>query len=293
MWKKWKHLLFPDADVMEIASRHGTYEYLQRYTYACDWNRTTWQKTEKKKVIWTCWLQGIEKAPLLVQKCIASMQRYAPDGYEVVVIDANNLSEYIKLPEFITHKHKKGIIPHAHYSDIIRLMLLKEFGGIWIDSTILLTDRLPDYITDADLFLYHSDGRGRVEMINPLIASCPHHPLLSDILTLLLEYWQKENRLVSYVIMPLFCSLAIDKSSLNRQLWEQVPSVSSATIIYMLKQLSKPYNSTCYDIITSLSHIHKLTYKFKEFGIDITKKSTFYDVLINGQEINATTNTTL
>lgn len=283
MLKKVKHLLFPDNDTLEIATRHGTYEYLLRYAYALKKDRTSWERKTKNKIVWTCWWQGLENAPLLVKKCIESMHQYA-DGYEVIIIEKDNVLKYIEIPEYIIEKHNKGIIPHAHFVDIIRLLLLQKHGGIWIDSTILLTDVLPAYITDEDLFFYHSDGRGKVEMINPLIAACPGHPLIEDVLNLLLEYWRCEDRLVSYIIMPLFCTIAISLNPLDKQLWEGVPCVYSATLIYMLRLLSMDYNKYQFEIVKQLSPIHKLTYKFEQFGIDINKKGTFYDVLINGNK---------
>lgn len=283
MLKKMKHVLFPDTDTLEIATRHGTYEYLQRYSYAFNWHRTAWVRKEKPKIIWTMWWQGIENAPLLVKRCIDSMHQYG-NGFEVHVIDANNVHQYIQIPDYIEEKHVKGIIPNAHFSDIVRLLLLKHYGGVWIDSTIMLTDILPKYITDEDVFFYHSDGRGGVQMINPLIAACPNHPLIEDVLDLLLEYWKNENKLVSYIIMPLFSTMTISKSPLNRQLWEQVPCVYSATLIYLLRLLPMKFNNNTYDIVKELSPVHKLTYKYEQFGIDTEKKGTFYDVLINGNK---------
>lgn len=35
----------------------------------------------------------------------------------------------------------------------------------------------------------------------------------------------------------------------------------------------------------NFSSVHKLTYKFDEYGIDISKKGTFYDVIINGNKL--------
>lgn len=285
MWKKWQHLLFPDADVLEVASQNGAYEYLQRYTYAFDNNRKSWNRQLKPKIIWTCWWQGMENAPLLVKKCIASMQQYSRD-YEVRIIDSQNINQFIYIPNYIVEKYEKGIIPAAHFSDIIRLLLLKQYGGIWIDSTILLTGNIPDYILDADLFLFRYSRKpvGGIVSINPFIVACPNHPIIEDVLDLLLEYWRKENKLVAYTIMPLFFTMVVSNSALNNKLWEEVPWTFSNSIVYLVWALHRKYDSKLYDIYTHLSSIHKLTYKFEQYGIDINKKGTFYDVLINGNK---------
>ena len=133
-WKKLKHTIFPSPAALTICADFGTYEYLERYSSACEWSRTEWEPTGESKIFWTCWWQGVENAPLLVQKCIERMNRFS-NGYEVRVVTEANVNDYIRLPEYIIQKHEQGIIPHAHFSDIVRLMLLREYGGIWIDST--------------------------------------------------------------------------------------------------------------------------------------------------------------
>ncbi len=278
--KKLKHTLCPASDAMNICARNGAYDYLKRYAYAANILMEDTGIKPCRKVIWTCWLQGIENAPKLVQKCVSSMRQHS-NGYEVIVIDNRNVSNYVQLPDFIRDKYAKGIIPHAHYSDIIRLFLLQKYGGVWIDSTTLLTGTLPSYITEADLFVFRDYKIGQVFIYNPFLASHPNHSIINSLLNLLLEYWKKENKLVSYSIFHLFFTMAVESSEENRILWEQVPFSYGSQMFYLQPQLGKPYSEKAYQLATQLSSIHKLTYKFDEFGIDITKKGTFYDVLIN------------
>ena len=282
--KKLKHSLFMDADARDICARNGAYEYLQRYAYVCNQSHEERKSEPKHNIIWTCWWQGIENAPQLVKKCIENMHKYA-NGYEVVVIDSHNLAQYIQLPDYIITKHAEGIIPHAHFSDLIRLVLLEQYGGIWIDSTILLTGSLPDYITNSDLFFFRSaSNAGHTLICNPFIAAKPHHPIIESMLQLLFAYWKQESKLVSYSIFHLFFAIAVETNPINKQSWERVPMVAGAQIFYIQHQLGKPYDEKTYKLATQLSTIHKLTYKFNQFDIDITKKGTFYDVLINGSK---------
>ncbi|MBO5619568.1 MAG: capsular polysaccharide synthesis protein [Paludibacteraceae bacterium] len=282
--KKLKHTLFPSTEVKAICARDGAYEYLQRYAYVLEKeNHQTWHPEKGRKVIWTCWLQGIENAPKVVQKCIESMHEYA-NGYEVIVLDQSTISDYIELPDYIKEKYRKGIIPHAQYSDLVRLALLQKYGGIWIDSTILLTGEIPNYITRADLFVFRTWMQGHSCIYNPFLVSCPNHPLLGSVLSLLYEYWKNEDKLVSYSIMHLMFTTAIYASPQNQELWEKVPIVDGIQMFYLLPQMNKPYNAEAYHLATQLSSMHKLTYKFAQFGIDTNKEETFYDVLINGKK---------
>ena len=78
LWYKFKQtFLKQDNDIREIGARNGTYEYLLRYKEVCG---ASVDKMEiGKKTIWVCWLQGLDNAPNLVQKCVASIHQYAGD----------------------------------------------------------------------------------------------------------------------------------------------------------------------------------------------------------------------
>jgi hypothetical protein len=76
----------------------------------------------------------MENAPELVNVCLESLR--ASIGGDIIVLDAQNYTDYVTLPEYVTRKYKKGIIPPALFSDMLRLELLIKYGGTWIDSTV-------------------------------------------------------------------------------------------------------------------------------------------------------------
>ena len=110
------------------------------------------------------------------------------------------------------------------------------------------------------------------------------HPIIQSLIQLLYAYWEKENKLVSYSIFHLFFSIAIEESPLNQSLWNKVPNVSGTQMFYLQTRMGEIFDRKAYQLATQLSSLHKLTYKFKEFRIDISIKGTFYDVLINGNK---------
>ena len=42
------------------------------------------------------------------------------------------------MPDYIIRKQQSGEIDLTHFSDILRMMLLAQHGGIWMDSTLLI-----------------------------------------------------------------------------------------------------------------------------------------------------------
>jgi len=59
-----------------------------------------------RKIVWFCWLQGIQNAPTIVKACYNSLERHLVQGeglkvkgFEIKVIDNENWKEYVELPE--------------------------------------------------------------------------------------------------------------------------------------------------------------------------------------------------
>jgi hypothetical protein len=85
--------------------------------------------TNIPKKIWTFW-DG--EKPSFVDKCIDSWKKYNPD-YEIIVLNKKNIHEY--LPNLdMNFKHVDDV---RHFSDIIRICILAEHGGIWSDASVI------------------------------------------------------------------------------------------------------------------------------------------------------------
>lgn len=274
--KQW--FLTPQANVINAAAINGAYEYLLRYNTILTDNQQV--LSHFPKTIWTLWLQSEQQAPIIVQQCLHSI-RQQTFGYQLHILNEHNIYDHITIPEYIIRKYQQQIISRTHFSDIVRLLLLEQYGGVWIDATFYMTAPLPEYITSQPLFVYQNLSSSPIQMSNCFIAAAPHHPIIKTTLLNLLQYWQHEDRLVSYSIFHLFWAMAIRSNPQLNTLYQQVPFVPADIRDVLCHELSKPYSEQRMTQIKQLSPIHKLTYKFDEFGIDIKTKGTFYDVLIN------------
>ncbi|MBQ3171311.1 MAG: hypothetical protein IJB53_05275 [Mailhella sp.] len=104
------------------------------------------------KKIWRYWAQGWENVPFMVQHCTESVYHYAPD-WEVINLDDDNIGDYIDIPEKIKNIPNFPIQPK---SDLIRLLLLKKYGGVWIDATVFLNTNFTEFMTPlyGDFFCF-------------------------------------------------------------------------------------------------------------------------------------------
>jgi mannosyltransferase OCH1-like enzyme len=230
--------------------------YLKRYLPAIEDIKSSEEKKSAKK-IWVCWLQGEKNAPEIVKKCIESVRNHS-NGYSVIVVDNSNIEQFVSLPDYIYKKLEKGYISNTHFSDILRVALLSQNGGIWIDATVFLTGNLPDEITKSPFFAWHSNSY--VKNNNWLLASSPNHPLTNSIKALLLEYWKYENKTINYFFYHMFFDLMLEKKPQLLKEWEKVP-VLYDTDCYDMPMITK-YNSDRWLEITAKNSVHKLSYRY-------------------------------
>jgi hypothetical protein len=277
-----RRVFVKDKDVISGIARLGAYDYLQKYKYVLDSNS---QETKELPInpypdkVWVCWLQGVENAPRLVQKCIESIKQY--EGEKVILLNSENIKEYIILPDYIEEKYKKGIIPHAHYADVIRVALLAKYGGVWIDATYLMFDKVPDYVKESDFFCFKCTPYAASLGSNNFLAARPNTFIIQNMENLLFEYWRKEKKLVSYSIFHVFLYMMVNNSIEARKKWGDIPYFDCNNNFILQMELFNPFDNKRLEQIRQMSAIQKLSYKFSEEQFNM--KGTFYDVLINNK----------
>ena len=138
-----------------LDKRNACFEYISKYEYALR-NKLPADLQPNGRYpncVWTLWLQGEENAPQVIKNCIKSFRIYLKN-YRLIVLDENSIQKYIHIPKIIMDKYKNREIDKTHFSDIVRYCLLYKYGGLWLDSTVLLTDKFPKEILDQDFFVF-------------------------------------------------------------------------------------------------------------------------------------------
>lgn len=222
--------------------------------YECSGNR--------KNIIWWCWLQGEEYAPRICKACLASVKKCYYD-YEVIVITSDNYQKYAKLPDFIRNKYDRGIISNAHFSDILRTVLLIEHGGVWIDSTVLCTSR-DESIINMPFFLFRNWKQQEMypsECSNWFIVSNKSNPVLMTVRDLLFQYWMEHDYCLHYFIYHFFFKMAVQRYA---DLWEKVPNYPNTGPHILQFESITEFDVNRFSQICSLSNFHKLTKDLEE-----------------------------
>lgn len=223
------------------------------------------------KVIWQYWGQGYDDVPAVVRTCLDSVDKYAGD-YTVVRLTDANLSEYLDLPDFV--QQKRSVFSRAFFSDLLRLMLLRVYGGLWLDATILLSGPIPQEYTQCDFFVFRRDpaepdfkywrstyayyfgwAKGfRVNMLSSFMAAKKGGKTVSELCDLMLLWWKENSYLPDYFfLMVLFDVYDGDKD---------FPLVSDTLPHYLQQSINDPdFSLMRRREIMERFPIHKLTYK--------------------------------
>lgn len=139
--------------------------------------------------VWSYWHD--DQPPLVVRLCIDNWKALNP-GYEVRLLSARTVADF--LPDVPASLSRLGA---AKQSDWIRLALLERHGGIWLDSSIILTTSLDWMIerqqaTGAEYVGFHLD-RYASSRTRPLVDSwCMAAPIGSPFISAWLALFRAE-----------------------------------------------------------------------------------------------------
>lgn len=234
------------------------------------------------KIIWTCWLQGVDNAPEIVQACINSVsQSFYDYDYSMKVITKDNFSQYITLPKYIIEKLEKGIITNTHFSDILRIELLYKYGGIWIDSTVFVSDNCDDmkHILNDDIFIYKQislDNRAFSPIIcsSWLIKSKSNNEVIGLTRYLLRMYWKENNYLCHYFLLHFFLTMAFRKYS---DTYKHIPTFNNQSPHILSLELENEFSEKRWIEIQKMSSFHKLSRH-----INYSDGNNFYNNILKG-----------
>ncbi|MHA1575380.1 MAG: capsular polysaccharide synthesis protein [Alphaproteobacteria bacterium] len=268
MEKKISKIALIEGTVLLISNKKKKEKRLKKIDEICAKVYKKCSVSEKKlentktKIIWQCWWQGEKNAPKIVQKCFKSVRKYAPD-YKRVIIDIDNISDYLTLPDVIWKKYKNGLISRTHFSEILRVCLLAKYGGIWIDATVLLTSPLAKDIKNAPFFVFQFPENDPRLISSWFMVASSESPLTEICKEMLMSYWENTKEDFDYFSMHLMCAYVIKNYKKYNKLFKQVPYYKSEHPHKMHQLLRNKYCEKELKKIRKQSGIHKLTFKEK------------------------------
>lgn len=126
------------------------------------------------KIIHYCWF-GRGEMPPIVKKCIKSWKRYCPD-WEIVRWDEDSFDVNSTLFTKQAYEAKK----YAFVADYVRLIALRNMGGVYLDADQELFKPLEPFLRH-NAFVGFLNSR---EISAGVVGAEPEHPLICDMLAM-------------------------------------------------------------------------------------------------------------
>jgi len=223
-----------------------------------------------KKVIWSCWFQGQEAAPPLVRKCLDSWERNNPD-WEFRCLDATSIERYVPLGSLVDLQRQS--LTAASLSDVLRILLLHEFGGVWVDATLWCNRPLDQWlpgVMDEGFFAFAAPGPDR-PLSSWFLAAAPGNSLVSTWCRRTLAYWSTRTESNDYFWFHHLFRDMCEVDVAARDAWARVPKVSADGPHTFQAHMYLPHDVAA-DSIDWTTPVFKLTYRLREEGLQHSTK---------------------
>jgi len=228
--------------------------------------------------VWVCWWQGEAAMPAIVKACVASIRRHA-GTHPVRLVTRENYARYASMPPFVVGMLESGRMDLTHFSDILRMQLLRRHGGIWMDATVLLPAKdLADIVRTGSRFwtcrhrpTNHNVARGGW---TSFFLACGRGCVLPAVVAdLHIAYWRRHRRLVDYLLLDYCFAVARRTVSAVAELVESVPLTAMGPLG---RCLTAPFDREEWDRFCREYDFHKLSYKTPPRRFTPDGRKTYY-----------------
>lgn len=233
-----------------------------------------------KEYVFSMWLQGETKAPKIVKSCWESIRRHSDK--ELVILDADNISQWIDLPENFLYRWRKGKIKACHVADLCRVELLWKYGGYWMDATDYMCHPMPEFIDKEPFFMYMGDEEWHFFIQNCFIRAYAHHPIMGAWREIIRSYWEQHTRAFDYFLPHrLFRHMVLSDVRIL-EMFSKMPHICHCcTHVLWWNYRDKPFDEQTFREITSEGAFQKLEYKSQ--SAKEPRPGTFADYVVNGR----------
>lgn len=220
--------------------------------------------------VWVLWWDVDKKIPENVQECIKRLKKYCPD---VRFLSKNNIDKYIDISDvlpLINFSGKNYNDFHVQYlSDIIRMRLLRKYGGWWMDSTMFLTSAdIFSYSNKVDFFSIHYKYQKGTAVDHGkwttfCFAAVPNHPIFCYLDDILSAYIKTYTKLLHYSWIDYCLEAGYVSFDWLRKCVDNIP-FSNPYVWWLQQNYDQLYDDLLYRNILKHTTAFKYNWRIKE-----------------------------
>ncbi|MBG0561863.1 capsular polysaccharide synthesis protein [Actinoplanes aureus] len=207
--------------------------------------------------IFIYWAQGFASAPPVVQACLAALKAHNPGVHELS--DAN-VSAYVDVPSDLRDR-----LDRARFSDLLRMLLLEKFGGVWVEASCYVSEPLRPHI-DAALaqggaFAFNYTGPF---ISNWFLAARPDSYLLHLWRAAALLWWELRGELIDDFLHHHIFEMLHHLDDRFRTEWAQCRRINAKPPHALQGVMFEPYEPDMFQTIREGAFAHKLRYRYPD-----------------------------
>ena len=242
------------------------------------------------KRVWLLWYSPdnrTEMVDLYLRRIESSLGSL---GFEVSILDKDTLWDYVDMSD-IQPYYEQGAIRIQHYADILRMRLLRKYGGFWVDATYAVLDPsvFLDIVRDVPFCSLREKTRHpwRLAMAGrwapSFWATCPANPFFRYVDEAMTYYLKKHGGFFEYFQMDYSIAVGYRHVGFIRYeldtLLEYYPEeVKDLELRFCLNE---PFDEAKFEEIKRDFPLQKTTHKHFVPVMEKDGKETFYAYLVH------------
>lgn len=231
-----------------------------------------------ENIIWMIWWQGItEDTPKTIVKNIERVQKLHPN-WKVNVITKYNYNEFVDLPDHMESCIKKGVFSMTHISDYMRVALLENYGGIYLDCNFFLLKDLEFIRT----YSFYTIKHGRVSKwhvskglwTTGFLAAGKNNLLFSFAKKMYEAFFFEYDFVPSYFFIDVIIGLGYENIESIKKEIDMVP-YNNINYDFINKQGNEPFDDKRWIDIVDDTFVFNANYK-NNFEYEKNEELTFF-----------------
>lgn len=219
--------------------------------------------TTDTQTIWVCWLQGENSMSEIPKLCLESIRKKSC-GRRVEVITLSNFQRFVEISPVVIEKYNRGLIKNCHFADILRVSLLAQKGGLWMDATMYCARTIDDH------FLSDTFYSVRIKEFGNFVSRCrwavyclratPGTRLFRMIERLFEEYVGSEDYFIDYFLFDQFIDMIYNQDPDIKEMIDNVEE-NNPDIFSLLRKLPQKFNVSEWNSLVDSTSLFKLSWK--------------------------------
>lgn len=234
---------------------------------------------DEKAPVWVCWFQGEQQMPAVPRLCLASIRKHA-HGHPVILLTAENYDQYVSMPAIVLQRYKAGQLKPAHFADILRINLLAQRGGLWLDATLLLTQPIPEEFFSMPFFTIKTEPEGnfvsQCRWAVFCLAAWKNNPLFVKLAKAFELYLQQTDVFVDYFMFDQFVDMLYQRDPEIREMIDAVP-MNNAHVHRLGALLGNSFDKVQWAALSEDTYLFKLSWKTFSGNADVASSATYYN----------------